>query len=47
MANRNILTLDTGVPVLSMHAPVEVVSKLDCYMTRKAMKVFYQDQGLS
>ena len=44
MANRNILTLDTGVPVLSMHAPIEVVSKLDCYMTRKAMKVFFQDQ---
>ena len=44
MANRNILTLDTGVPVLSMHAPIEVVSKLDCYMTRKAMKVFYQDK---
>lgn len=44
MANRNILTLDTGVPVLSMHAPIEVVSKLDCYETRKAMKVFYQDR---
>ena len=44
MANRNILTLDTGVPVLSMHAPIEVVSKLDCYMTAKAMKVFYQDK---
>ncbi len=44
MANRNILTLDTGVPVLSMHAPIEVVSKLDCYMTRKAMQVFYQDK---
>ncbi len=44
MANRSILTLDTGTPVLSMHAPMEVVSKLDCYMTRKAMRVFYQDQ---
>jgi aspartyl aminopeptidase len=44
MANRNILTLDTGVPVLSMHAPIEVVSKLDCYMTQKAMRVFYQDR---
>ncbi len=44
MANRNILTLDTGVPVLSMHAPIEVVSKLDAYMTAKAMKVFYQDK---
>ena len=44
MANRNILTLDAGIPVLSMHAPIEVVSKLDCYMTRKAMYVFYQDK---
>lgn len=44
MANRNITTLDTGVPVLSMHAPIELVSKLDAYMTAKAMKAFYQDQ---
>ena len=33
MANRNIDTIDAGVPVLSMHAPFEVVSKFDCYMT--------------
>ena len=44
MANRNIVTIDAGVPVLSMHAPIEVVSKLDAYMTAKAMKVFYQDK---
>lgn len=41
MANRNINTLDAGVPVLSMHAPMEVISKLDAWMTRKAMQVFY------
>ena len=41
MANRNIDTLDAGVPVLSMHAPVEIVSKLDAYMTCKAMQAFY------
>ena len=41
MANRNITTLDGGVPVLSMHAPVETVSKLDCYMTYKACKAIY------
>lgn len=45
MANRNILTLDTGVPVLSMHAPIEVVSKLDCYMTQKAMKTFIRTRN--
>ena len=42
MANRNIATLDAGVPVLSMHAPVETVSKLDCYMTYKACKAIYE-----
>ena len=42
MANRNIATLDAGVPVLSMHAPFETVSKLDCYMTYKACKAVYE-----
>jgi len=37
MANRNIPTIDAGVPVLSMHAPYEIVSKLDCYMTYKGI----------
>ena len=42
MANRNITTLDAGVPVLSMHAPFEVVAKLDCWETYKGMKAVYQ-----
>ena len=42
MANRNITTLDAGVPVLSMHAPFETVSKLDCYETYKGVKAVYQ-----
>lgn len=42
MANRNIDTLDAGVPVLSMHAPFETVSKLDCYMTYLAAKAIYE-----
>jgi aspartyl aminopeptidase len=41
MANRNIVTVDAGVPVLSMHAPMEIVSKLDCYMTMLACKAIY------
>ena len=41
MANRNIVTVDAGVPVLSMHAPIEVVSKFDCYMTMLACKAIY------
>ena len=42
MAERNIDTLDAGVPVLSMHAPFETVGKLDCYMTYKGMKAVYE-----
>ena len=41
MANRNIVTVDAGVPVLNMHAPVELVSKLDCYETMLACKAIY------
>lgn len=43
MANRNIDTIDAGVPVLSMHAPFEVVAKLDCYMTYKGILAAYQN----
>ncbi|MEA4932110.1 MAG: aminopeptidase, partial [Lawsonibacter sp.] len=42
MAQRNIDTLDAGVPVLSMHAPFETVGKLDCYMTFKGMKAVFE-----
>ena len=38
----NIETIDAGVPVLSMHAPFEVVSKLDCYMTYKGCKAVFE-----
>ncbi len=41
MANRNIVTVDAGVPVLCMHAPMELVSKLDCYMCMKACQAIY------
>ena len=44
MANRNIDTIDAGVPVLSMHAPFEVVGKLDCYMTYKGVLAAYADR---
>ena len=42
MANRNIDTIDAGTPVLSMHAPYEVTSKFDCYMTYKAVLTAYK-----
>ena len=41
MANRNIVTVDAGVPVISMHAPMELVSKLDCYETMLACRAIY------
>ena len=40
IANHNIDTVDLGVPVISMHAPYEVVSKADVYSTYKAFKAF-------
>lgn len=42
MAERDIDTLDAGVPVLSMHSPFETVGKLDCYMTYKGMKAIFE-----
>lgn len=40
VANHNIDTVDLGVPVLSMHAPFEIISKLDLYETYKAFLAF-------
>ena len=40
IANHNIETVDIGVPVISMHAPYEVVSKADVYSTYKAFCAF-------
>ena len=37
----NIDTVDIGVPVLSMHAPVEVTAKADVYMLYKAIMAVY------
>ncbi|MEG1108093.1 MAG: aminopeptidase [Oscillospiraceae bacterium] len=44
MAERDIDTIDAGVPVLSMHAPYETVSKFDCYMTFKGIKSVYAEK---
>ncbi len=40
IANHNIETVDLGVPVISMHAPFEVVSKADVYSTYEACVAF-------
>lgn len=39
-ANLGIDVLDCGIPVLSMHSPFEITSKMDIYMTYNAYKVF-------
>ncbi len=43
IANRGIDTLDAGVPVLGMHSPFEITSKMDCYMSYKAYKALYEE----
>ena len=46
MGNRNIATIDAGVPVLSMHAPFEIVAKYDCYMTYTCvLAAYYADKA--
>ena len=42
IANLDVDTVDLGVPVLSMHAPFEVIAKFDLYMAFKAFSVFFE-----
>lgn len=42
IANLNVDVVDLGVPVLSMHAPYEVVAKTDVYSTYRACYEFYK-----
>lgn len=42
IAKINIDTVDMGVPVLSMHAPYELVSKADIYSAHKAFAAFIE-----
>ena len=44
VAAHDIDTLDVGVPVLSMHSPFELASKVDIYMAYKAFKAFNEAQ---
>ena len=41
IAMLNIDVVDLGIPVLAMHAPCEVASKIDLYNAYKAFKAFY------
>lgn len=42
VAGLNIDTVDLGVPVLSMHAPYEIVAKSDVYSAYKACLAFFK-----
>ena len=42
IANLDVDVVDLGVPVLSMHAPYQVVSKLDVYMAYRAFCKFFK-----
>ena len=42
IANLDIDTIDVGVPVLSMHAPYELVAKTDVWAAYRAFKVFLE-----
>lgn len=42
ISRMNADVIDVGVPVLSMHSPFEVVSKLDVYMAFKAFKSYFE-----
>ncbi len=40
IANLDVDTIDVGVPVLSMHAPFEITSKIDVYSAAKGFEAF-------
>ncbi len=42
IASYNMDVIDIGVPVLSMHAPYEIISKIDLYMTYKTIYSFFK-----
>jgi len=42
IAKHNIETVDLGVPVISMHAPYEVISKADLYTAHLAFAAFFR-----
>lgn len=42
LAQHGMDIVDCGAPLMGMHSPMEISSKADIYMTKKAFKVFYQ-----
>ena len=43
IANMDVDVIDLGVPVLSMHAPYEVTSKLDLYEAHRGYEAFWKN----
>jgi aspartyl aminopeptidase len=44
LAKLGLNVIDAGIPVLGMHSPFEVISKLDLYETYRLYKVFLDEQ---
>ena len=44
IAMLNISVVDTGVPILSMHSPVELAAKADIYMLHRALAAYFADR---
>ena len=44
LSNDNMEVIDFGVPILSIHSPYAVGSKVDLYSLYKAMSVFYKEK---
>ncbi len=42
LANRGMDVIDSGVPIMGMHAPYEITSKFDVYQAYKGYEAFYQ-----
>ena len=40
LGNYNMFVIDAGIPVLNMHAPMEIVSKVDVYEAYRGYKAF-------
>lgn len=43
IAGKDVNVVDLGVPVLAMHSPFEITSKLDIYSAYRAYKAFYKN----
>jgi aspartyl aminopeptidase len=44
LSNDNMEVIDFGVPILSIHSPYAIGSKVDLYSLYKAMSAFYQQK---